>query len=120
MAKKEDPSKPKLRYPLVNSGKRQAPPPPHFDDKKMMLDYANWPCWPTLPIKRKNHSIADKNLGILVATQEYVDALKGKSKIVVYHVYMYGLPKTKEEWAAAPKTEYDTIDALLADGWIVD
>jgi hypothetical protein len=94
--------------------------PPVHDDAGMIRQYDTWPRWPFLPLKRKNHNLKDKNLGVLLATQEHADAVKGSGKFRVYHVYMFQPPKGKAEWDAAPRTEYDTVEAMLADGWIVD
>lgn len=57
----------------------------------------------------------DKNLGILLATQEHEDG-----KRVVHHAYFFDWPKTKEAIEAIPKTEYISTQQLLADGWMVD
>jgi hypothetical protein len=92
------------------------------DDATMIRQTMRWPRWPMLPLKRKNNSLEDWNLGVLLDTKANDDALKGKpgSKFTVYHVYMFDPPKDKAGWDAAPKTEYDTLTALLADGWVVD
>lgn len=82
-----------------------------FDDLTMIRNPLRWPCWPWLPLKRRNNSLEDKNLGILCAD--------GKS-LTVYHVYLFDLPKTKEEFESVPKSEYATHEAMLQDGWIVD
>lgn len=85
------------------------------DDASMIDDPDQWPCWPFLPIKRKNNSLEDKNLGVLLATQEHADG-----KRIVYHGCLFGWPKTSEAVKALPTTEYESTQQLLADGWIVD
>ena len=93
---------------------------PACDDKQMIMDPTSWPAWPYLPLKRKNNSLEDGNLGVMLATQEHADAVKGTRPFCIFHVYMFAPPKGKEEWDAAKRTEYANLDALLADGWIVD
>lgn len=85
------------------------------DDLTFLKDPDSWPNWPFLPIKRRDNSLVRKNLGVLVASEEYA-----KGHIIVNHVYLFSLPKTTEDWNACPKTEYDSLEALLRDGWIVD
>lgn len=85
--------------------------PAEFDDLAMVRNPGRWPCWPWLPVKRRNHSLEDKNLGLLVDD--------GKAP-TVYHVYLFALPKTPEAFKAAPQTRYATHEAMLADGWVVD
>lgn len=75
-------------------------------DKEIITDPDSWPCWPVLPLKRKNNSLEDKNLGILLA-----------GKLTVYHVYMFDIP---QDLSKEPKTKYNHVDELLADGWRVD
>ena len=90
------------------------------DDAAMIRDTDRWPAWPCLPLKRRNNSLEDKNLGVLLATEEHRRAVNGRGKLRVYHGYIFSLPKTQEQWDATPRTEYDTIEELLADGWMVD
>ncbi len=80
-------------------------------DKAMMQDCLQWPAWPYLPVKRKNNSLEDRNLGVLWV---------GSSGLTVHHVYMFDLPPTAEEFKKMPSTVYKDLDSLLADGWIVD
>lgn len=82
------------------------------------LDY--WPSWPFLPVKRRDRMMENKNLGCLIATEEHHQAIKGNKPFVIYHVYMFKPPKTQAEWDSSPKTEYQSLELLLADGWEVD
>ncbi len=98
---------------------------PH-DDAKMIRKPDNWPCWPFLPMKiqdgSRTGSLEHKKGGVLLATQEHDDAVKGKpdSKFTIYHVYMFQPPKGKAEWDAAPRTEYKTVEEMLQAGWTID
>jgi hypothetical protein len=100
--------------------KKQAATDDKSRDRAYILDFDHWGAWPYCPLKRGNCSRLDKNLGFLLATEEHADACKGKGKFVVYLAYMFAPPKGKEEYDACPKLEYDSVDALLADGWMVD
>lgn len=90
------------------------------NDTAMIRDSDLWPMWPCLPLKRRNNSLEDKNLGFLLATEEHRMAVEGRGKLCVYHGYIFSLPKTQEQWDAIPRTEYATVEELLADDWIVD
>lgn len=83
-----------------------------FDDAAMMRNPKKWPSWPYLPVKHLNHDLKDKNLGLLFANEN--------CRWTVFHVYLFRLPKTIGEFMSSPKTEYGSLEALLADGWIVD
>ena len=78
-------------------------------DKEFIDDPDRWPNWPMLPVKRRDNSLANKNLGLLID--------QGKKTRTVFHVYMFDLPDSFED---APKTEYANTDAMVADGWRVD
>ncbi len=81
------------------------------DHLAMVKDQDRWPCWPYLPVKRRDKNMESKNLGILWI---------GTGGLIVHHTYLFGMPKTIEEFKAMPKTEYQTHEAMLADGWEVD
>jgi len=82
------------------------------DDRSFIQNPNRWPQWPFLPIKRRDKTLANKNLGILCDTED--------SKIIVYHVNLFDLPKVSLSDPSIPKTNYDSIDALLIDDWEVD
>jgi len=79
------------------------------DDRDMILNEYKWPCWPFLPVKRKNSKLEDKNLGFI---------LSSVGKITIWHEYMFDL---KDGWQkSCQKTEYNSVDEMLQDGWMVD
>ena len=81
-------------------------------DAAMIALPINWPMWPFLPLKRRDNDLEARNLGVL-----FDDGKKSKGKIV-YHCYVFGMkPDTLK---TCPKTEYESVSALLADGWVVD
>jgi hypothetical protein len=86
-------------------------------DAEFVRSAMMWPVWPYLPVKRKDNSLKDKNLGILYATEELVK----KGKPTVYHLYLFDLPRDKKlSDPSIPKTEYESVEAMLDDGWMVD
>lgn len=76
-------------------------------DLEKIKDQDSWPIWPILPLKRKDNSLQNKNLGFLHV----------QTPLVIYHAYIFDLPATLE---GVPQTKYESIEALLADGWRVD
>lgn len=79
--------------------------------KRLILNPDEWPVWPFLPVKRKDSSLENKNLGFLV------DEHKKDGKLTVYHGMLFNTPMKLKE---LPKSTYDDVDALLADGWVID
>ena len=69
----------------------------------MMKNPDRWPCWPYLPLIKKAG-----DLGVLL------DSDKGKI-VVLANLFM--LPKSFDQ---APHLKYDSCEAIIADGWIVD
>lgn len=74
------------------------------DDLLMINSPDRWPCWPILPMKnRKNREPRD--LGII---------LDGQPTTIL--VGCLGLT----DWEKAERIRYNSVEELLADGWIVD
>lgn len=73
---------------------------------------SGWPYWPVLPVK-KNPIFEDGNCGVLLDTGNIMG--KPVVKPVVYLTNLYVL-----DIKNCPKKEYESIDAMLADGWVVD
>ena len=70
-----------------------------------------WPHWPFLPIKRKGKN---NNFGYEFALLH----TSNKSKAIFGNIFR--LPKTTEEFEKLPSIIYDSVEEMLADGWIVD
>lgn len=88
------------------------------EDKAFISNPDKWPYWPALPVKRydKTKPGSFPECGLILA-----DTLTR-----VYHnVSVFGLDeKPGKTWSEklkdVPTTDYLNLDALLADGWVVD
>ena len=68
----------------------------------------HWPHWPLLPMKRRVNG--DLHCGVIHA--------RAKTCVVLGNVFV---PMALEELSAEPTCyRYDSVEAMLADGWIVD
>lgn len=70
-----------------------------------------WPNWPILPIKRRG---GDDVFGYQFAIIHASD----KTKAIFGN--MFHLPKTFEEFKNLKGIQYNSVEALLRDGWVVD
>lgn len=72
----------------------------------------SWSNWPVLPVKRHNrnqpHGLPD--CGVLYA---------GRG-VVVFMANMWALPKTEAEFLALKTYRYESAEAMVDDGWLVD
>jgi hypothetical protein len=66
-----------------------------------------WPFWPWLTVKRTDDN--DKM---------QVGAIYAFSTTTVIDINFYGM--TKEGLTAAERFSYDSVEDLVADGWVVD
>lgn len=87
----------------------------HLHDRNFIANPDNWPCWPFLPVKRRDNSLENGNLGVLLSTAEHK-----AGKMIVYLAYMFDWPQTPEGVKSIKRIEYASVDDLLADGWMVD
>lgn len=81
--------------------------PQHPTDAEFIQHPGLWPMWPLLPLKRtRNTSSGLPETGVIIEEE---------TKFRVYHCSMFTTitPST-------PHTDYPTVNALLADGWVVD
>lgn len=77
-----------------------------FDDVKFLSNPNEWPCWPVCPVKRNDLT----ELGIVFGGQP-----------IVYETNMFMLPEmTPENLEQMKKHKYDSMEELVADGWLVD
>ena len=75
--------------------------------KEMILDPDTWPRWPWLTVKKPAQTMLT---GLLC--DEHLEG-----KMIIFHAYLYKMPTTME---GVPTTEYPNVDAMLADGWVID
>ena len=85
-----------------------------FNEKELMQDTQNWPNWPILPVK--NYKLVKPGelpeCGIIFSQE--VEA--GKD-VTVFVVNIFMLPA---DLSNVPQTKYESLDALLAAGWVGD
>lgn len=82
-----------------------------YNHKAMILSPDRWPRGAILPLTRPDESKTfGMELGIIY---------KGDLNIVRLSD-MFSLPRTAYELNRIPCIVYDSIDELLADGWVVD
>ncbi len=81
-------------------------------DAEFISDPALWPLWPYLPIKRYPEGYHGPECCLLMATERPWE--------VLFAACVYNLPKTREEFLKTKKYTYPSVEALLADGWVVD
>lgn len=79
-----------------------------LDHKRMIEREGDWPNWPVLPLKNTKRREPDVPsmplLGVIVAGKP--------TRVLITNMFdMHG---------DVPVQEYPSIDAMLADGWIVD
>lgn len=73
--------------------------------KLMMQSPDYWQRWPLLPVKRDIGK--DREVGVLLDRKPYL-------------VYLVNLWAVQDGLDGAESIEYESVDAVLADGWIVD
>lgn len=82
-----------------------------FDDAKFLNNPNEWPCWPVCPVKRYEPTDDGlPNCGIVIG-----------GRPIVYETNMFMLPEmTPENLEQMKKHKYDSMEELVADGWLVD
>lgn len=103
------------------------------DDRWMINNPEEWPQWPFLPVKnpeliRKlgfSSDQGDQAFGVILAYTDKKHWLYEKVAPVIVHLNVFDLPKApnntfKYLLENFPKTKFESLDALLAAGWVVD
>ena len=79
-------------------------------ERDMILHDEKWPCWPRLPMKHTRHKDLEVPtlplLGVICAGE-------------LTRVYLCNVIETIV-FEKTPYRQYESVDAVLADGWIVD
>lgn len=81
------------------------------DDVTFLKNCDNWPNWPICTIKRGDVSKGELECVLVFAHEG--------SKIVVAKLNIFR-GWTEDDFEAAEKWEYDTVEDIIQDGWIVD
>lgn len=84
------------------------------DDLEMMRSPDRWPCWPVLPLKRYD---GKDRCGF--PSTGLIAELDGVPRFTVFDGNLFQRPLCFDD----PKTvryDYDSFEAMLADGWVVD
>ena len=82
------------------------------DDLKMMRSPGRWPAWPFLPVKRT----VDGEQECAVMVEE---SMSGTATPIVYLVNLFAL-KEAGSLSKVENRRYESLEAVVADGWVVD
>ena len=87
------------------------------EDKRMIDEPQWWPAWPLLPVKRPVQVDGgyQTECGVVRDKRAAFNDEPWPGTITV-RLSLLGLPVTKE----TPTQEYESVDAMLNDGWVVD
>jgi hypothetical protein len=80
-------------------------------DKKFILNPSKWPNWPILPMK-KSDGHGDNSYALLVE----IGAGDTWQRTLYLNAVLFAVKGLNEY----EKKVYDSIDAMLNDGWIID
>ena len=87
--------------------------------RTMVADPTTWGQFPYLPMKRGDWMNDDEGLGIIFNPVKV--ALNPETfKPIVRIANLLFAPHTMGEIEKLQKFEYDSIEAMIADGWVVD
>jgi hypothetical protein len=95
---------------------RNAPP----DDKTFIERPGNWPRWPFLPVKRYKSGHNGPECGLLIDGNpigEKIDP-EHKSLRTIYMLNLYDV--SDADIGNAKKYEYESVEKMLIDGWVID
>lgn len=88
------------------------------DDAQMIRSPGLWPRWPVLPVKKPGfwEDQSGKKMGVIF------DEPRDKGwRIIHVNLYAVGtMPEEKWKKVCSEATRYESLEALLADGWVVD
>ena len=82
------------------------------EEVAFILNEPMWPRWPLLPVKRYPEGANDLQPGVIVA---------GYPKIVyLKNLWEFKSGFLPEQLEGVEKIKYDSVESLVADGWVVD
>ncbi len=76
-----------------------------------------WQTWPFLPLVRTTPE-GSRQLGVLYDVRHTSGKLGFSSTVFLQNLFL--LPSVEEKLLSGPRCVYDSLDALLDDGWRVD
>jgi len=85
-------------------------PNSHPSDLEWLTHPAEWPNWPVQTVKKRRSNGQMPDVGLVVERENVVEP-------IVYDVNLWALP-VPTPWPIAAR--YDSIEAMIADGWEVD
>lgn len=85
------------------------------DDRAFIEDPDNWPQWPLLPMKRID-SNQRLECAFIVSGDSGVKLYRGN----IFAIYERPGNTLAEKLTDVPIYKYESVDALLADGWVID
>jgi hypothetical protein len=80
-------------------------------DLNFIADPMRWPRYPRLPMKRYDNAM-------IGALPKFAVLIHGFGPMLYFG--MYDKPVTSENLEAAEKQEYESYEAIVNDGWIID
>lgn len=84
-------------------------------DLALLMDQMSWPRWPLMPLKRyPSRSKSQGNWPDFAVALADTDERK---PTILLDASLFGDP---EDWKKCEKKEYDSWEAVVADGWRVD
>ncbi len=86
-------------------------------DREFMSNPDLWPCWPLLPVKRHPKDGTGVECGVMVAVAGHLTAVFMANMIDLGGTYLKASLFDKPE---VVRHVYADVDAIQADGWVVD
>jgi len=71
-------------------------------------------------MKRRIQAERDWQLGCLMDMDAMQVTTAPVKKWTVWRFNMFMLPQTTEDWEKTIRHEYDSVEELVADGWLID
>lgn len=69
-----------------------------------------WPNWPLCPVKKRMVTNVANDVGLVI------EGPSGTEPVV----FLCNLWRVKEDFDTATQLKYESLEALVADGWMVD
>lgn len=90
-----------------------------FNDLAFLTDSQKWPNYPICPVKNYQHTKPGSfpEMGIVVAPEGAGPAIP---TVILCNMWSLVEAYQKGETQGIEKKEYNSLEELLADGWVVD